>query len=107
MKHNVGGSKSMASWPGFGLRDRQVRPKAKAGQNFGLALALVPKPKSPGFLARGQSENITKQDTEDTGCRSSTSAELAAGRNEPELLQTFTGSQTTAGNRKGKRSKVV
>ncbi|KAJ7783513.1 hypothetical protein DFH07DRAFT_764027 [Mycena maculata] len=40
MKHNVGGSKAMASWPGFGLRDRQARPKAKAGQNFGLALAL-------------------------------------------------------------------
>ncbi|KAJ7750680.1 hypothetical protein DFH07DRAFT_775017 [Mycena maculata] len=35
----------MASLPGFSLRDHQARPKAKAGQNFGLALALVPKPK--------------------------------------------------------------
>jgi hypothetical protein len=29
------------------------------GQNFGLALALVPKPISHGFLASGQSQNIT------------------------------------------------
>jgi hypothetical protein len=36
---------------GFGLRNRQAGPKANPGHSFGLALALVPKPKSRGFLA--------------------------------------------------------
>ncbi|KAJ7226603.1 hypothetical protein C8J57DRAFT_1252535 [Mycena rebaudengoi] len=44
---------------GFGLAKSQARPKANPGQTFGLALALVPKPKSRGFLASGQSQTIT------------------------------------------------
>ncbi|KAJ7827974.1 hypothetical protein B0H14DRAFT_3719740 [Mycena olivaceomarginata] len=44
-------SHPMAFWPGFGLRDSQAEPKATPGQDFGLALALVPKPKRQGFLA--------------------------------------------------------
>ncbi|KAJ7663356.1 hypothetical protein DFH06DRAFT_1128674 [Mycena polygramma] len=48
---SYGGPKAMAFWPGFGLNDVQARPKATPGQDSGLALALVPKPKSHGFLA--------------------------------------------------------
>ncbi|KAJ7235214.1 hypothetical protein C8J57DRAFT_1248556 [Mycena rebaudengoi] len=44
-------SEAMAFWPGFGLGYSQTRPKANPGQTVGLALVLVPKPKSPGFLA--------------------------------------------------------
>ncbi|KAJ7458778.1 hypothetical protein B0H11DRAFT_2199365 [Mycena galericulata] len=39
-----GGPEALAFWPGFGLREGQARPKAPSGQDFGLALALVPKP---------------------------------------------------------------
>jgi hypothetical protein len=46
-----GGPEALAFWPGLGLRDGQARLKAMLGQNFGLALASVPKPKSHGFLA--------------------------------------------------------
>ncbi|KAJ7497882.1 hypothetical protein B0H11DRAFT_1909860 [Mycena galericulata] len=46
-----GGPEALAFWLGFGLKVGQARPKAPSGQNFDLALALVPKPKSHGFLA--------------------------------------------------------
>ncbi|KAJ7669826.1 hypothetical protein DFH06DRAFT_1125239 [Mycena polygramma] len=51
LQSSHGGPKAMAFWPGFGLNNVQARPKATPGQDSGLALALVPKPKSHGFLA--------------------------------------------------------
>ncbi|KAJ6605589.1 hypothetical protein DFH09DRAFT_1067845 [Mycena vulgaris] len=57
------GSKATAFWPGFGLSEYKAGPKAISGQHFGLALALVPKPKSRGFLASGQSQSITTSDS--------------------------------------------
>ncbi|KAJ6514672.1 hypothetical protein DFH09DRAFT_1099509 [Mycena vulgaris] len=58
-RNDENGSKATAFWPGFGLSECKAGPKAISGQHFGLALALVPKPKSRGFLASGQSQSIT------------------------------------------------
>ncbi|KAJ6507846.1 hypothetical protein C8R47DRAFT_1065869 [Mycena vitilis] len=41
--------KAMAFWLGFDLKYIGARPKAMPGQNFGLALALVPGSLASGF----------------------------------------------------------
>ncbi|KAJ6549215.1 hypothetical protein DFH09DRAFT_1070333 [Mycena vulgaris] len=77
-------SKATAFWPGFGPSECKAGPKAISGQHFGLALALVPKPKSRGFLTSGQSQSITIRASE---FESQFPDKTAAGTNELSQLE--------------------